>query len=193
MSLHPKKARLGFRGIFIGHLCKRGRSGTLSLAAVPVPFFTAAEDRMDQIPPSAAYFLVSRDDAYVYPRVNLEEALVGAKADGIPFTQVGGVLDCPSLPDLENLYGYLYGDVPHAENYYILSSPTQLTEIGPKVWFKVKGYTVLVLTLAKIAKNPILSEPNEAASEAVVWLPTFSALNELDDQAFDSVHCVRLG
>jgi hypothetical protein len=134
------------------------------------------------------FFAIREIGGYVYTRSALNIGTAAAKAAGVKFTQIGTVVDCPTLADLTSLYQY-FDSGANAGNYTVWNkSNTRFRDLGNRAYFKVKGFVVQTWALVTEVNGKL----TEGAGSLPVWIPVYASFDALTDPVFDDPHVVSL-
>jgi hypothetical protein len=132
------------------------------------------------------FYSVKDIGGYTYNKSTLNIGTAAAKAAGIKFSQVGTVVDCPTLTDLTNLY-QIFGSNPA---YYTVwdTTSSRFRDMGNRAYFKVRGYIVQTWALVTLVNGKL----SEGAGPAPVWIPVYCSFDALTDPVFDDPRVVSL-
>lgn len=135
------------------------------------------------------FFAINTIGGHVYTRSALNIGTAAARTAGVRFSQIGTVVDCPTLADLTSLYGYFDNPSVNAGNYQVWSKTnTRFRDLGNRAYFKVKGF--IVQTWALVTEvNGILTE---GVGPLPMWLPVYCSFDALADPVFDDPRVVSL-
>ena len=134
------------------------------------------------------FFTIKDIGGYTYNQTALNIGTAAAKAAGVKFSQIGTVVDCPTLTDLTNLYQYFYTG-PNASNYQIWNTTsTRFRDLGNRAYFKVKGFIVQTWALVTLVNGKL----TEGAGSPPVWIPVYCSFDAISDPVFDDPRVVSL-
>ena len=134
------------------------------------------------------FFSVKDIGGYTYSRNALNIGIAAAKAAGIKFTQIGTVVDCPTLTDLTNLYD-LFSTGANSGNYQVWSTTsTRFRDLGSRAYFKVKGFIVQTWALVTLVNGKL----TEGAGNPSIWLPVYCSFDALTYNVFYDHRVVSL-
>ena len=134
------------------------------------------------------FYTIMKDGGYTYNEAALSIGITAARAAGVTLSQVGTVIDCPTLTDLTNLYQLFYTG-PNAANYQTWNTTsTRFKDFGKRAYFKVNGQTVQVWALVSHVNGKL----TEGAGNPSVWLPVYCSFDSLEDPVFDDPRVASL-
>lgn len=134
------------------------------------------------------FYAIKEIGGYTYSKNALAIGTAAAKTAGIKFTQVGTVIDCPTLTDLTNLYD-LFTSGANASNYHVWNTTsTRFKDLGNRAYFKVKGFVVQIWALVTQVEGKL----TEGAGPSPIWLPVYCSFDALTDPIFDNPRVVSL-
>ena len=127
------------------------------------------------------FYTVKEIGGFTYSEAALSIGTAAARAAGIKFSQVGTVIDCPTLTDLEGLYELFYTGA-NESNYEVWNSTsTRFKDLGRRAYFKVKGMTVQTWALVTYVNGKL----SEGAGNPSIWLPVYCSFDAIADPIFD--------
>lgn len=136
------------------------------------------------------FYTIKDVGGYTYSESALNIGTAAARAARIKFSQVGSVIDCPTLADLRNLYD-LFSNGPNENNYVIWSSlTTRFKDMEKRAYFKVNGFVVQIWALVTQVEG-ILSE-GVGPSNSPIWLPVYCSFDSYTDGTFDNPRVASL-
>ena len=134
------------------------------------------------------FYSIKDIGGYTYSRNALNIGTAAAKAAGVKLTQIGTVVDCPTLTDLTNLYQLFYTGA-NSGNYQVWSTTsTRFRDLGSRAYFKVKGFIVQTWALVTLVEGKL----TEGAGNPSIWLPVYCSFDSLTDPVFDDPRVVSL-
>ena len=134
------------------------------------------------------FFVIREIGGYVYTRSALNIGTAAAKTAGVKLSQVGSVIDCPTLADLTNLYQY-FDSGANVGNYQVWNKTnTRFRDLGNRAYFKVKGFIVQTWALVTEVNGKL----TEGAGTPPLWLPVYASFDALTDPVFDDPRVVSL-
>lgn len=128
------------------------------------------------------FFTVNDIGGYTYSQAALNIGTAAARAAGVKLSQIGTVVDCPTLADLTNLYERFYTGSNSANFQVWNSTSTRFRDLGNRAYFKVKGMVVQTWALVTLVNGKL----TEGAGNPPIWLPVYCSFDSLSDPIFDS-------
>lgn len=134
------------------------------------------------------FYSIKDIGGYTYARAALNIGTAAARTAGVKLTQVGTVVDCPTLTDLTNLYQYFYTG-PNSSNFTVWNTTsTRFRDLGNRAYFKVRGMIVQTWALVTLVDGKL----SEGAGPPPIWLPVYCSFDALSDPVFDDPRVVSL-
>lgn len=134
------------------------------------------------------FYAINDIGGYTYSRNALTIGVAAARAAGVRCTQIGSVIDCPTLADLTNLYDR-FTTGANASNFQVWNTTsTRFRDLGNRAYFKVKGFVVQTWALVTQVEGKL----TEGAGMPSIWLPVYCSFDALTDPIFDNPRVVSL-
>jgi hypothetical protein len=134
------------------------------------------------------FYIIKEIGGYTYSEAALNIGVAAARTAGIKVSQVGTVIDCPTLTDLTNLYQLFYTG-PNVSRFQTWNTTsTRFKDFGRRAYFKVKGQVVQVWALVSQVEGKL----SEGAGNPSVWLPVYCSFDSLADPVFDDPRVASL-
>jgi hypothetical protein len=134
------------------------------------------------------FYAIKEVGGYTYSQSALNIGTAAARAAGVKLSQVGTVVDCPTLTDLTALYD-LFSTGPNSSNYQVWNTTsTRFKDLGRRAYFKVKGQIVQVWALVTHVNGKL----TEGAGNPSIWLPVYCSFEALTDPVFDDPRVASL-
>ena len=134
------------------------------------------------------FYAIKEVGGYTYSEAALNIGIAAARRAGVKVSQVGTVIDCPTLTDLTNLY-QLFFTGANASNYQTWNTTsTRFKDLGRRAYFKVNGQIVQVWALVTLVNGKL----TEGAGNPSVWLPVYCSFDSYTDPVFDDPRVASL-
>jgi hypothetical protein len=134
------------------------------------------------------FYTIKQTGGYTYNESALDIGITAARTAGVKLSQVGTVIDCPTLTDLTTLYN-LFFTGPNASNFQTwTTTSTRFKDLGKRAYFKVNGQIVQVWALVTLVEGKL----TEGAGNSSVWLPVYCSFDSLTDPVFDDPRVASL-
>ena len=134
------------------------------------------------------FYTIKDVGGYTYSESALNIATAAARAARIKFSQVGTMIDCPTLADLTSLYD-LFTTGPNEDNFVIWSSlSTRFKDLEKRDYFKVNGFVVQIWALVTQVEGIL----TEGAGNPSIWLPVYCSFDAYTDGVFDNPRVASL-
>lgn len=134
------------------------------------------------------FFTLNDIGGHTYSQNALTLGINAAKSAGVKLSQIGTVVDCPTLTDLTNLYHLFYTGT-NASNFQVWNTlSTRFRDLGNRAYFKVKGMTVQVWALVVVVNGKL----TEGSGQPPIWIPVYCSFDAIADPIFDSPRVASL-
>ena len=134
------------------------------------------------------FYTIKEIGGYTYNEPALNIGIAAARRAGVKVSQVGTVIDCPTLTDLTNLYQLFFTGANDANHQIWNTTSTRFKDLGKRAYFKVNGQIVQVWALVTLVNGKL----TEGAGNPSVWLPVYCSFDSLTDPVFDDPRVASL-
>ena len=134
------------------------------------------------------FLCIKEIGGYTYTQAALNIGTAAARRAGVRLSQVGTVVNCPTLTDLTNLYELFYTGA-NSGNFQVWdTTSTRFRDLGNRAYFKVNGFIVQTWALVTLVNGKL----SEGAGSPPVWIPIYCSFDALSDPVFDAPRVVSL-